>query len=132
MGGFLNIEGTAIHSDTHETALIGVLQLAQGHPDDIIGAFGHNSHTVWIHQILLLCFMKCTSFHVFACFMNKCFRDIPVKPNLLLPHCLTVIIPMIQLVLGIRISINGFIISSECLKSNKAKRLMLHQKKIKK
>lgn len=51
-GGFLNAEGTAIRSNAHGVALIGVLQLAQGHPDGIAGALGQNNRNNWISQHL--------------------------------------------------------------------------------
>ena len=52
MGGFLNTEGTAICSATHATALMGILQVARGHPDGNVGALGHNNHTSRIVQNL--------------------------------------------------------------------------------
>ena len=52
MSGFLNTDGTAICSAAHDTALIGVLQVAWGHPDGIVGALGHNNCTSWIWENL--------------------------------------------------------------------------------
>ena len=56
MGWFLNTERTAIHSDAHTTALIGDLQLAQGHPEGIVGALGRINCTIWICQNLAAVF----------------------------------------------------------------------------
>ena len=69
MGGFLNTGGTAICSAAHATALIGILQVAQGHPDGIVGALGHNICTSWIQQNLGAFVLRgLTSFLVFPNF----------------------------------------------------------------
>ena len=48
MGGFLNPGGTAIRSSEHATALIGLLQLAGGHPDGIVGSLGYGNRNQWL------------------------------------------------------------------------------------
>jgi hypothetical protein len=53
MGEFLNAKGMAICIAAHATALIGVIQLAHGHPDGIVAALGHNNRTTWIRQNLV-------------------------------------------------------------------------------
>lgn len=50
MGGFVNTEGTALRTPGHATALIGILQLAEGHPEGIAGALGHNNRSNWIRE----------------------------------------------------------------------------------
>ncbi len=51
LGRFFNAGKTAICSDVHTTAFIGVLQLAINHrPGGIHGALGHNNKTAWIRN----------------------------------------------------------------------------------
>ncbi len=47
-GGFLTRSGSRIRSSDHESALIGILQVAAGHPDGIAGALGHNNRADWV------------------------------------------------------------------------------------
>lgn len=47
-GGFLNAARTGIRSPEHESGLVGVLQLAAGHPDGIVSALGHNNRARWV------------------------------------------------------------------------------------
>lgn len=47
LGGFVTTDGTRLRSQGHTTALVGILQLASGHPEGIIGALGYNSRTRW-------------------------------------------------------------------------------------
>ena len=48
--GFLNGNKTAIRSSALATALVSILQLADGHPDGIIAALGHGNRTRWIND----------------------------------------------------------------------------------
>ncbi|KAL3786743.1 hypothetical protein HJC23_005306 [Cyclotella cryptica] len=47
-GGFLTRSGSRIRSPDHESALIGILQVAAGHSDGIAGALGHNNCADWV------------------------------------------------------------------------------------
>ena len=47
-GGFLTRSGSRIRSPDHESALIGILQVAADHPDGIAGALGHNNRAEWV------------------------------------------------------------------------------------
>jgi hypothetical protein len=85
MGGFLKAEGMAICSAAHATAIVGVLQLALGHPDGIVTALGHNNRTTWV-KTLFLFFKMMDHFPCFHRFLNKFFRDILVEHKHLLAH----------------------------------------------
>ena len=42
--------GSRIWSPDHESALIGIIQVAAGHPDGIAGALGHNNRAEWVRR----------------------------------------------------------------------------------
>ncbi len=50
LGGFVNTSTNAILSSAHATALTGILQLAGGHQDGIVGSLGHGNRTQWIRD----------------------------------------------------------------------------------
>ena len=50
LGNFLNSERTAVRTPAHATALSGLVQLASGHPDGVIGALGHGNRNNWIRD----------------------------------------------------------------------------------
>ncbi len=59
LGSLLNRAETEIRSSNHATAaLIGLLELGQGHPDGITGAFGHNNRISWFRLNIDALFCK--------------------------------------------------------------------------
>ena len=52
MGGFVNVEGNALRSPDHTTALVNLLQLGSSHPDGLGGTLGQNNRTSWVRDNL--------------------------------------------------------------------------------
>ena len=48
--GFLTVSKTSIRSTSLATALVGVLQIADGHADGIVGALGHGKRSKWMQD----------------------------------------------------------------------------------
>mmetsp|Transcript_4801 Transcript_4801/g.10620 ORF Transcript_4801/g.10620 Transcript_4801/m.10620 type:complete len:450 (-) Transcript_4801:174-1523(-) len=46
------VKHNQVRSPAHETGLVGILQLARGHPDGIYGALGHGNRKIWVSSNL--------------------------------------------------------------------------------
>ena len=77
--GFLNDNKTAIRSASLATALVSILQNADGHLDGIVGALGHGKRTSWIRDNYKTFFQpdgplstyKCPAQRRFASFLKE-------------------------------------------------------------
>ena len=76
LGGFINSQGTSIRSSSHATALNGIMNIAQAHPDGVLRALGHSNRVRWFEENTSRLFQEDGPLSAFA----------PVTPQVLQRH----------------------------------------------
>ena len=105
--GFLTVSKTSIRSTSLATALVGVLQIADGHADGIVGALGHGKRSKWMQDNVNMFFQPDGPLSNYKAPALRRFTGFLWKPKNLHATSMIEIIPMMLQVLVTRVCLIG-------------------------